>query len=228
MAEKPKLIPLASLVEDLSIYPRNRVDTTHVSDIIRALDAGVELPPIVAEVGSFRIVDGVHRSRAYRKKVGDAASVLVILRQYRDEAALFEDAVRLNAEHGRKLDRHDQTRIVLKFRELKVDDETIASALHVPTPAIQTLELRVVRNSDTGEAIPSKRGLEFMRGQKVTPVQIKAMQSVRSADVGRLALELMRLLDARLVDLEDDQIVERLEMLGRAIQKVLKRVRVTA
>lgn len=219
---KPKEIPLATLVEDFSLYPRHRVEEVHVSDLVRAIQSGQTLPPIIADAKSLRIVDGFHRRRAYLKVLGDEATALVELRTYKDEAALFLQAVELNSAHGRKLDRQDQTRIVLKLRELNVPDQQISLSLHIPEPVIQVLSLRIV-HAPSGP-IPSKRGLEHMRGQSLNSAQVTAMQSVRSAEAGRLCMELTALLENNLVDLSDTGIVERLERLVKAIRAALKAV----
>jgi hypothetical protein len=216
-----KTLPLTTLVEDFSLYPRNRVDDTHVSDLVRALQSGAELPPIIADAATKRIVDGFHRRRAYLRMLGPEAAAKVELRRYRNEAALFLEAVELNAHHGRKLDRHDQSRIVLRLRELQVDDRTIALTLHVPEQQVQTLSVRVVYEASTGTPQPIKRGLEHMKGQTVTADQMTVIDSVRSADVGRLALELTRLLDAQLADLHDSTTVARLQALSASIAAAL-------
>lgn len=215
-----KDVALASLVEDFSLYPRHGVDDTHVSDLIRAIEAGVTLPPIVVEAKTFRIVDGWHRLRAYRRVLGKEGSTTVDLRQYASEAALFLAAVELNAAHGRKLDRHDQVRIVLRLRELKVNDQQISVALHVPQPTITSLALRIVQGPDG--ATPSKRGFEHLRGKKVSAAQMAVIDSVRSGEVGRLCLELSRMLEQRLVDLEDEATLAQLKALGKAIASALR------
>lgn len=217
-------LPLTTLVEDFSLYPRNRVDDTHVSDLVRALRSGAELPPIIADVATKRIVDGFHRRRAYLRVLGPDATAKVELRRYRNEAALFLEAVELNAHHGRKLDRHDQSRIVLRLRELQVDDRTIALTLHVPEQQIQTLSVRVVYEAATGAPRPIKRGLEHVKGQSVTADQMAVIDCVRSADVGRMALELTRLLDAQLADLRDETTVARLQALSASIAAALHAV----
>lgn len=219
---KPKSVALASLVEDLSMYPRNRVDDAHVNDLVRALQAGMALPPIIAEAKSLRIVDGVHRRRAHLKHFGEEATAHVDLRTYETDAALFLDAVALNSAHGRKLDRHDQTRIVLRLRELKVPDQEIAINLHVPEIQIQQLSVRIVM-APSGP-VPSKRGLEHMRGTSMSQDQIDVMDSVRSGEAGRLCIELTRLLDAGMVNLEDQSIVSRLQHLQVAISTALQAV----
>jgi hypothetical protein len=223
---KTKTLPVASLVEDFAFYPRNRVDDAHVGDLVRALQSGATLPPVVVDAESLRIVDGVHRSRAHRRHFGEDAKVAVELRKYTDDRALFLDAVALNSAHGRKLDRHDQTRIVLRLRELGATDELIALRLHVPEPQVTQLAIRVVMAPDG--PVPSKRGLEHLRGQTFTSEQVAVMGSVRSAEAGRLALELIRLLNADLVDLDDDVVVSRLRELHDVISERVQRVAVPA
>lgn len=209
-------LSIASLVEDLNLYPRNHVDDAWVSDLVRALQSGATLPPIVACAATRRIVDGVHRSRAMLRHFGADATTTVDLRTYSSDAALFEDAVSLNSTHGRKLDRHDQARIVLKFREFKVDDQRISVLLHIPEPQVQTLSVRVVY-SQAGEAVPSKRGLSHMQGETLTDAQLRVVGSIRSAEVGRLCMELSQLLDSELVDRNDPTISDRLQSLQRSI-----------
>lgn len=216
-----KKVALAKLVEDFTLYPRNKVNDSHIGDLVRSIQGGAKLPPIVVDAKSLRIADGVHRRRAWLRVLGEDATATVEMREYENDAALFLDAVALNSVHGQKLDRHDQTRIVLKLRELQVDDETIAVSLHVPVQEIQTLSVRIVY-SNSGEVVPMKRGLEHMRGQKMTKAQLEAAGSVRSAEAGRLALELTRLLENDLVNLGDAQVVLRLRELSEALKQVLK------
>jgi hypothetical protein len=217
-------VPAASLIEDLSFYPRNQVDDTHVNELVKALASGSTLPPIIVEESSKRIVDGVHRHRALMKFNGDDTEVAVEYRTYSDDAALYIDAVKLNAQHGRRLDRHDQTRIVLRLQELKVDARTIASALHVPEQEVRTLAVRIVYDTG-GTAVPQKRGLEHLRGQTLSDEQIAAMKSVRSAEAGRLCIELIKLLDNELIDYDDTNVRDRLQQLAHAVAGALKRIR---
>lgn len=219
---KAKTLAVASLVVDFSLYPRHNVDETNVGDLLRALQAGHTLPPIIAEAKSLRIVDGIHRRLAYLKYFGEEATAPVELRSYDTDAAFFMDAVSLNSAHGRKLDRHDQTRIVLLFRELKVSDQDIAITLHVPEHQVQQLSIRTVIGPNG--PIPSKRGLEHMRGEAMTEEQVSVMGSVRSGEAGRLCLELTRLLDAGMVNLDDDAIVARLQALQVAISNAIEGV----
>jgi hypothetical protein len=219
MKDMTKTVPLASLVVDPAIYPRRAPDETHTSDLLRALQAGAVLPPIIADRATLRIVDGVHRRAALLRYLGPEGLAPVILRAYPDDKTLFLDAVTLNSAHGRKLDRDDQVRIVLRLRDLGAADAEIAFRLHIPEPVVQKLSLRVVM-TPAGLA-PSKRGFEHLAGQALNAAQVAAMDSVRSGEVGRLCLELSRMLEQHLVDLEDPAVVEQLRGLARAIDAAL-------
>lgn len=226
MKDTKKTIPLKTLVIDDTLYPRRGVDDTHTSDLLRALQSGAVLPPIIADTNTLRIVDGVHRRAALLKHLGEDGETEVVLRAYPDDKALFLDAVLLNSSHGRKLDRDDQVRIVLRMRELGVADPEIAIRLHVPEPTIQTLALRVIMTPD-GLA-PSKRGFEHLHGSSLTQAQVSAMASVRSGETGRLCLELTRLLEHRLVDLDDQKVVGQLRQLHAVITAALESANVVA
>lgn len=224
---KTKKVLAASLVEDFGLYPRNVVNETHINELARAIRAGAKLPPIVAERSTNRVVDGFHRRRGWIKALGEDALVEVDFRDYENEAAFYLDAVAFNAAHGRRLDRHDQTRIVLKLQELNVESKTIAAVLHVPEQEVRTLAVRIVYDT-TGAAVPQKRGLEHMRGQTLSVEQVTAMKSVRSGEVGRLCVELIRLIEHDLVDYADPNVAMRLAQLAHALDGALKRLNVAA
>ncbi len=215
-----KDIALADLIEDTTIYPRNRVDDTHVSDLVTALRAGTVLPPLVVEETTTRVVDGIHRRRAQVKVYGAAHAVKCEMRRYANEADLFIDAVALNSAHGRKLDRQDQVRIVLRLRDYHIDNRTIAVTLHVPEPVVDKLAVRIVFNNSV--PVPSKRGFGHLQGQEVTKEQLQVMGSVRSGEVIRLCHELSGLLRTKLVDLDDGATVGELEKLRDDIDQALQ------
>lgn len=218
-------ISLSSLIVDEAFYPRTGIDDTHVSDLVRALKSGAELPPIVANKRTLVVIDGVHRLNALRRHLGDGDEVMVRveLRAYKDDAEAFLDAVALNSQHGKKLDRQDQARIVLRLRELNVPDQTISVTLHVPQQQIDQLAVRIVI-SPSGEAIPAKRGIPPMLfGKPMTAEQIEAMRHVRSAEAGRLCQELYSLLKNDLVDRTNANVLAKMRILQDAINDFLRK-----
>jgi hypothetical protein len=219
-----KQLAVSALVVDFNLYPRNTVQEVHVSDLVRALESGAMLPPIVIEKSTGRIVDGVHRRLAVLKHSGPDTVIDVDARDFKSDAELFLEAVRLNSMHGRKLDRADQTRIVLKLQEFQVPPQSISMALHVPEATVQMLALRFVTDS-SGEQHPQKRGIEHLRGQQLSDAQLSALKTVRSAEAGRLALELTRLIDNDLVDLEDRDVLVRFQSLAKSLAGCIKQIK---
>lgn len=216
-------VSLAELVEDFDLYPRNSVDSGHVSDLLRALKSGATLPPPIADAKSKAITDGFHRVRAYRRHLGTGGEIEVDLRTYKNKREMFLDAVELNSAHGRKLDRHDQARIVTLAKKMRIAKDVIAVRLHITEKAVEQLKVRVVIDSETNERIPNKRGGEWMNEMTLTPEQIsEGIRPCRSLEVGRLAIELTRLLDHDLVNWKDEQIVGRLRKLSDRLDEALQ------
>lgn len=52
---------------DMSVYPREKWNTATVERYADALRAGVKFPPITLEQGTNRLLDGMHRLKAYQK-----------------------------------------------------------------------------------------------------------------------------------------------------------------
>lgn len=216
-----KRMKLSKLVEDYDIYPRNRIDEHHVLDLVRALQAGVELPPIVVEASSGRIVDGFHRARAWRRHLGEDGTVTVDARSYDSEAVLFADAARLNAGHGRKLERQDQVRVVVRARELGIGDAEIAAVLAIPADRVSVLAVRVATTPE-GVTVPVKHGAEHLQGRTLTHEQVQAMRNMRGASARRLARELRQLVENGVADLPDPKVREELVRLVDAVRTALK------
>lgn len=218
-----KTVPLASLVEDMDLYPRVHIDSVHVSDLVRAVEGGAQLPPIVADERSKRIVDGFHRNRLWWKVLGDTGEVLVDFRRYKNEAELFLAAVDLNSAHGRKLDRQDQARIVTRAKELGVNDRKVAVSLHVPEARVQHLQARVIYGPASTWR-PAKRGMRHLHGTRLSKQQVSVVSSVRSGSIIQPARELIGLLNSGLGDLSDAAAVESLEELRGAIDRALEKL----
>jgi len=126
-----KRIKVAELLLDYVLYPRERIDSCNVRQIAEALRAGVELPPIVVDKKSLRVVDGFHRVRAYQRVYGAVAEIPAELMTYKTDAAMFCDAVRLNARHGKQLSTYDQARCIAKAETYSLEPEVISSLLNM-------------------------------------------------------------------------------------------------
>jgi len=230
--KKSKIItlPIASLVEDMDLYPRHAVDPAHVQALVFALEGGGNLPPITADAKSKKITDGWHRKRAYVRFHGPDATVDVELVDYADEAAMKLDAVARNAAHGRPLDRIDKTRSVLMLQTSGFTSSQIALALQVPEKRIEKLSIRVADGPvSSGETIPGtksialKRSVAHLEGGKLTKAQAKAHATMPGTSFLLIARQLCLALSENMVNLEDEKLVEQLKALRELLgQKVAK------
>jgi hypothetical protein len=216
---KVETVPAASLVEDFAIYPRHDTDGSHVADLARALRAGVVLPPVVADRASKRLTDGWHRRRAAIRVHGPEAPIAVQFKDYPDEAEMFADAVALNSSHGRRLDKQDQIRVTVLAERFGLDTAAIGLLLHIEPASVVQLRARVVFEEGEDLPVPAKPVAEPFYGEHLTAEQVQAMRSFSGNRLSQTTTQLLRAVEAGLVDLEDEALCRRLHALARAIQE---------
>lgn len=222
-------LPIVKLIEDMSLYPRHAVDEGHIARLAIALRAGAHFPPVVADSKSFRIVDGWHRIRAYKRVVGPEAVIDVDLRCYANEADLLLDAISRNARHGRKLDRQDEIRAIVLAEEKGVEEKRIAVALQVPPERIRTLRIRVAYAPTEGPStitgtrkIALKRPVQHMADHKLTKAQAEAHRTIPGVSFLLIATQLTLALKTDLVNRSDERLTIKLQELREALSKWLK------
>jgi ParB-like chromosome segregation protein Spo0J len=120
-------IPLKDLVFDKSLYPRVHPDPMHVQQFEHAMEAGIPLPPIVVAKGSNVIVEGVHRYHAYQNQ--GRTEIAAVIKEYPDNAAIWRDAVALNAGVGLKLGPQDHLRILEISSHFGVEETELSKLL---------------------------------------------------------------------------------------------------
>ena len=200
-----KNLPIAALVEDFTIYPRHDVDSTHISDLVRAIKAGVVIPEPICEAKSLRIVDGFHRVRAYKRVYGEQAEIKVELRSYKSETDVIKEAVALNSAHGRRFDQQDRTRCVLMLQEHGVELDDIAVVLHTTAERVEQLMVRVVVVN--GEKHPAKP-ITLSTGdqpRKLTASQYAVAQSSSGWRPRQTITQLTNEIRSGVLNLQDDE-----------------------
>src|SRR3990172_4685005 len=138
MKTKIETVKAASLVLDFNLYPRNSIPAQNVRDIVHAMQAGVTLPPIVAEAKTRRVVDGFNRTTA-ALKVDTDATIDVEWRTYDNDGALLLDAIALNAAHGQKLSSYDVAHAITLAETLSINPDLVANALHMTKEHIESI-----------------------------------------------------------------------------------------
>jgi hypothetical protein len=170
-------IDLANLVFDESIYPRRNVDEMHIRSLMHAMDGSIELPPIVVEQKTERIVDGVHRYHAALRK--GSKTIKGLYRTYENDAALFKDAVMLNTGVGLKLGTDDSLKVIDICDRLGLKELDQAAMLRTSIAHLRTIRPRyaTVEDAMKDRRVPLKASVRHFSGEKISAAQEAAMQS---------------------------------------------------
>lgn len=195
-------VKLSEIVEDLTIYPRGTVSEVRVADLVYAIDAGEELPPPVIDRQTRKCVDGFHRTRAWRKRLGDNGVIDADVQEFADKAAMLLESAALNSRHGLPLGRYDQRVVHIRARQLGAEDEDIARALGVTSGRLLQIAVREAK-SDAGD-VPLKRGIEHLGGSYLSAEQVAEIRKMRGAPIRAKAAELTRLLQQGLAPVQQD------------------------
>lgn len=207
-------VKTASLVLDYNLYPRQQLDNAHVREMVHALEAKTVFPPVVADRLTKRVIDGFHRITAYQHYYGSDAEIAVLWQDYSDEAALFEDAIRLNANHGRKLSPYDQARCLIRAKELHLEPIRVAAALSITIERLADLEIRKVAIGPDSKMVPIKYTLRHLAGQQLTEQQARGNQAAGGSSGLYFVNQVINLLEQGLVDWQNAQLLGRLDMLA--------------
>jgi ParB-like nuclease domain len=136
----PARIKVADLVFDPDLYPRQHVDTQRIASLIRAIEGGSKLPPIVVCRSTRKIVDGVHRHQVALRT--EQPTIAVEFRDYANDAERYKDAVLLNSAHGLPFREVDKLRIIAVGESLGLKEIDLAGMLRTSLTHVQALKPR--------------------------------------------------------------------------------------
>ena len=213
----------AELVLDFDLYPRNNLDAHNVRCIQEAMALGVELPPVIIERKTKRVVDGFHRVRA-KLKQDPNGELQVIEKTYKNDADMFLDAMRYNATHGARLDPCDRTRCVLIAERLSIPMDAVAGALHVSEDKLGDLRNTRTATTRAGLTIPIKRTMQHMAGRRFTKAQCEANNRSSGMNQVFYVNQLVDLIESGLLNKEDEKLIERLQHLHGLLETMLAAV----
>lgn len=217
-----KKMKAAELVLDFDLYPRNNVDQHNVKCIMDARTAGQEMPPVIIDKKSKRVIDGFHRTRAEIRLFGDEAEVVVIEKVYKDEAEMFLDAMRYNAAHGARLDPCDRTRCTIIAERLSIPLDAVAGALHMPVDKLGALRTDRTAKGTGGLVIPLKRTIsQQFSGKRLNARQQEANTKLSGMQQVFYANQLIELLESKMLDTTDPRLMERLQVLHGLLDEIL-------
>lgn len=214
-------VKAAALVLDFDIYIRNNVDSHNVRSLVDAMQAGVELPPVIIDRRSKRVVDGFHRVRAAILCGGSDAEISVIEKRYATDADMVLDASRYNSTHGAKLDSCDKTHILILAERLSIPLEAIAGALHMPVDKLGELRVSRTATGASGLSVPLKRTVRRFAGQTLTARQEEANQKLSGMNQVFYVNQIIELIESGMLNSGDDNLIERLRVLHTLLDGVL-------
>lgn len=224
-------LPVGDLVLDFALYPRADVDRQHCSYMAEAIRAGATLPPVIIDKKSKRVTDGFHRVRTYLRVYDPNHKIEVIEKSYRTDAAMFLDAMRYNASHGRMLSTFDRAHCILLGEQFGIEPDQIAGALQITMDAVGklkadrvgTLRTRTVTSSGQrkGQRIPLKRTIRHMSGTTLTKAQYEANDKLSGMEQLFYVNQLVTLIENDLLDKENEKLFDGLRKLHELLESVL-------
>lgn len=224
---KTETVKVAQLVFDYDLYPRSQVDSSHVTQMVAAVEAGVELPPIIADRKTECVTDGWHRCRRATRMDGPDATVAVVFKDYKSRAEMLLDAIRLNAQNARPFSPYDRARAILLASDLKIDEKVLASALAITTERIGQLRVSksaIVQSGKVALTVPIKRTIRHMAGKRLNGRQREANEKLGGMGQRFYVNQLVELIEAELIDMEDEKLLEALRKLHGLLGQYLAAV----
>lgn len=205
-----RTVKLAALKRDDLIYPRFRVDKATVSRYVESMDSGSKFPPILVDQ-DMRVLDGIHRLEAYTRRQTETVDVEVV--RVRNDSEFFKKSLEVNSSHGHPFTQIDYAHMILKGRELGVDERTIAELVHVTPGYLEEATRGWFARNNEGKLIPLKRTIQHMAGQKLTADQIEANRKLGGWGATFYVNQINMLLENDLINTEHNGTMEALKTL---------------
>lgn len=220
---------LSDLVFDYDLYPRTAVNDQTVRQMLVAYQAGAKFPPFVIDKRSKRVIDGFHRAQMYERADGEDAEVEVVEKTYKDDAAMYRDAIEYNAKHGRPLSTCDRVHCIVRAEELGIELEQIAATLQITVDVAGKLRVErvgeMVRTPGMGAKTPGpvalKQTIRHMAGQGLTVAQCEANTHLGGMNQAYYVYQLIILIEADLLDSDNEKLIEALRKLHGLLDGVL-------
>ncbi len=129
--------------------------------------------------------------------------------------------MRYNGTHGAQLDTCDRTHCVIISERLGISLDDVAGALHMTIDRLANLKTSRTAVGTGGLTIPIKQTFRRFAGQKFTKRQQES--NLRSSGMNQVfyANQLIDMIEAKLLDMEDERLIERLRVLHDLLDGVL-------
>src|ERR1019366_6947773 len=130
----------------------DEVNFINIARMVAAASAGAVFPPpVVADDGTNRIADGVHRWTVHKQTKGEDAEILCDFRTFANEDELFLFSVRANSTHGQLVTSFESKKIILEAQARGISMSLLPDALKLPAA---TMEKMIVDGTGFYKLIP--------------------------------------------------------------------------
>jgi hypothetical protein len=211
-------VELANLVLDYNFYPRQSVSDITIKAMAEACEAGRDLPPILVDMKSMRVVDGFHRY--YRALRAGETTIQAEMQAFKNEQELFEAAAAANSNHGRPYTPFDKARIISIGLKLKISKQRLAGALNMSVGRVEEIRLsfaKVGREEEPSE--PLKGVIKHLKGKRLTKEQAQAQRKLGGMQATFYANQLIILIENDLLNIKDGVILTTAHRLASLIQE---------
>jgi hypothetical protein len=117
-------------------YMIRQLNSHTVSRYAQNMEAGAKFPPLVL-TQSKKLVCGFHRYEAYIKTFNLDYSIPVIIKNYKSDKEIFEDAIQDNAKNGLPLTKFEIRQAIYKCKNFNISYDRIAKLLNLKPENIQ-------------------------------------------------------------------------------------------
>lgn len=219
--ERVSNVKAAILVFDFTIYPRHKVDEYHVKEMCESLRAGKTLPPIIVEKKTNRVIDGFHRTEAYRRVYGLDVKIPAFIKEWPDEASMMLEAVGSNSSHGRALTPQDRVRCIALLEARGLEPEQMAEALCMTPDKIADMKATRIAQYDM-EPVILKRTAAHLAGQDLSKNEMEYNLKAGGLNQTFYVNQVIAMVEKDTVNWENTTLVSALRKLSELLEQSLK------
>jgi hypothetical protein len=143
-----KKIKLSLLIFDYDVYPRHKISSFHVNELCQIIKSGKQIDPIRWDKRTKVILDGFHRTSAYKNIYGLDYEVEGVEIDCKDKADMILKSIEYNSKHGLQLSAWDKARCILIAKMNNIKNELIKEALGITDERFSDLRNRTVDIKD--------------------------------------------------------------------------------
>lgn len=218
---KTKLLKIEEIKIDEKLYPRIKYSWQTAYDYAESMKSGARFPPVTVALckGNYYLVDGRHRIEAY--KTNKKKEVYAEILGNKTEKEIYLEAVKRNIAHGRQFSIQERVGVIKRLKDMHYDLGKIAEIVNIPLDKVKQFLVTKITNNISGEPIILKAPLEHFAGVTVQD----NFDSIQNKMIGHSQVELLdeliSLLENKLIDTTDMQVLKKLEKLAILLQSLL-------